>query len=520
MLLRGRGFEFDFEFEVKIQRLPSWALRLAPLLLLLLLTGCFPFSSGSGDEPTLLEAAVALGAGSERADTVWPGFSLVEEGFLLYEPGRAALLVGGAPPQGFVAVADSLLPPPLRGRTFSFEGALPGLDGGIDTRYAIGGVLTTAYPLGSSLSGTLAGMYHEAFHRYQQRAFADARVEGEGVPAGALTREFQALIEVERRMLARALQLEPGPARDSLVLGFLAVRHRRLDEAPQRVRDVERELERKEGSANLVGFGMAAATLGRERGRVVAAIGEYLTMPLDRFGSDPATQVMRWRAYGTGAAMGLLLDAKGAAWRGPLERGAGFDQLLADAYDADPAAFPALASRALAAFEYEGIRADVDEPAPASGELEAFYAMAPVRVVVEVVPRDSAADNPALSFNFSVGWRDRLFRRRAGISRPREGLTLIWRPTVLHTTNPAAAGFDLRVREHPVALAFAPGAEPDRIIVLLRNLPSVNGQRARTGAGDYPGGVMLEGDGFRLEAGRAATVTVVEPDSVHVRMGG
>lgn len=55
-----------------------------------------------------------------------------------------------------------------------------------------------------------------------------------------------------------------------------------------------------------------------------------LTRPLDEFpaGLDATWRLMRWRLYGTGAALGLILNRLHVPWRHKVQRGAGLDELL------------------------------------------------------------------------------------------------------------------------------------------------------------------------------------------------
>lgn len=413
-------------------------------------------------------------------------------------------------------MADSLLPPRLRGRTYARTGGLPGLEGGTDTGYRIDDLVTTAYAPTSSLDASLPALYHEVFHRYQRRTFDDVAGGEESVDPELLSREFLALARLERRMLARALELPTGAGLDALVRRFLAVRHRRLAGLPVDVREVERRMERREGSANLVGYQLTAVALGADPERVERAVREYLTIPLDRFGGSLSTQIIRWRAYGTGAAMGLLLDRKGVAWRRPVAEGASFDSLLAEAVAPDSAGSAALARDARAEFGYDELVDEADDvPTPAE-ELDAFHARAPARIVVEVLPRDPAAYEADVSFNFSSGFWDRLLGRRHGMSQPAEGLTLIWDPDIFHVTNPGEAGFDLRVEGRAVAMDSR--GEGARYVVMLPRLPEVDGRRPAPGSRAHPDGLELRGEGLLFRTGLAAEATVSAGDSIRVRI--
>lgn len=494
-----------------------------------------------------------MAAAPSGVDTIWPGYSPLEQGFLLYEPGEWALLVtSDPPPEGFAPVADSLLPRRLRGRAYEREGALPGLDGGVVPEYRIGDLSTTAVPPSEPLRSAVSTLYHEAFHRHQRTRFASSDA-GDVVSADVLTREFVAMIEVERRILARAVEHEGGPELDTLIGRFLAVREARLREAPPRAREVERALERREGTAHLVAFELTALSLDEDRGRVIDAVRTALDWRLRQFGGDRGTQVMHWRAYGTGAAMGVLLDRKGVEWREEVERGAALDQLLAASVseellvpgdpdatvsEADPDAREA-ADRdvrkaegreeadarlrsALEEFDFEEILAETGETPTVEDELEAFYALAPARLVVEVRPREPGAYRAPVSFNFSPGAEGRVDGRRTGMSRPRPGLTLVWSPQHLRTIDPERTGFDLRVEGRPVAVDAGDGAGDRSFVVLLPEAPGIRGEGGvpdgDAGSRRYPEGVTIDAEGVRYRTDLPTTVVAEDHDSVHVRI--
>lgn len=495
--------------------------RILPALLLLGPgTGCLPFVSGD-PAPTLVDGVRAVGEAPARVDSLWPGFVLRDRGFLLYEPGGGALLVTDeAAPPGFTAESD--VPASFRGRAYRSRGTPPGLEGGIDTRYRLGEILTTAYPLGSTLGASLVGLYHESFHAYQDERFAGDTVAEEHVPAELLTAEFAAMVEVERRMLSRALALSAEPEMDSemdsLLLSFLAVRRERLADLPPRVSAAERALERREGSANLVGYQLAVATLGAAPDQLTKAVDRYLTVDLGVFGGDPANQLLRWRAYGTGAAMGLLLDRRAEHWRRRLEAGVPFDSLLAESLGPDTRGSALVVAAALDEFGYERSLREAAAAPSSADEQRDFYRMAPVRLVIAVEPRDTAGYSARMSYNISRGLWDRLLRRRGGVSRPEAGLTLIWQVDLLHTSNPEEAGFALRVEGRPVAMDFRAARSLVAYTVLLPAMPRVQGDEPGAGVRHYPDGLVIEGAGMRFQTEHPVTLHVARPDSVVVRL--
>ncbi|HLL45279.1 MAG TPA: hypothetical protein VK399_01160, partial [Longimicrobiaceae bacterium] len=186
----------------------------------------------------------------------------------------------------------------------------------------------------------LAGHFHEAFHAYQSRRFNEAAgvKSGFGEPIAtsprAGTAEFAARAEIERRILAAALRTPSLDSLRPLLLGYLAVRHARSWGAPD-VQQVERAMELDEGTAGLVGYEAALLATDQPRARIPEVVVEReLGKPLAGMPEFPESdaRLMRWRMYGTGAALGLLLERLGRRdWRARAEAGSYLDVMLAHA---------------------------------------------------------------------------------------------------------------------------------------------------------------------------------------------
>lgn len=315
---------------------------------------------------------------------VWPGFWPDDQAFLVYEPEGDALLYSPVdPPAGYAPYQAA---PPDAGnawqeRLYWHEGVPDGLYGIFDTAYRVGETTATAVVLQPTLVATLRTLFHETFHAYQGRHF-----EGESGGFGyiapkTITAPIMAKAEVERSILKEALQARDRANLRELIREYLAVRASRTGEMPEKARDIERSVERSEGSAQLVGIQAAAAALADEPDAVSVEIEKWLTIPVSDLGGGLAEQMFRWRLYGTGAAIGLLLDRLGFEdWRERLERGASFEALLAEAVDFDAAARSGtIVERALHRFDYISLlrqarSRDVADPRPSFD--------APARVVV------------------------------------------------------------------------------------------------------------------------------------------
>jgi hypothetical protein len=229
--------------------------------------------------------------------------------------------------------------------------------------YPVGAAEATAVNLRSSLSETLAVLFHESFHGFQRDRFAafDRRPETGSwfIDPGAITPEFVARAVAEQRLLIEALQAGREPELVRAARAYLAARRQRTAAAPSAAREMEDALERIEGSATWIETRALAIVLDADDRRAGRYVREaYLAPALKRWPGSLQERVFRWRGYGTGAAIGLLLDRLEApGWRESLERGATFPDLLAKAVAFDSVSSPrSMARRALAEVDIGEIR--------------------------------------------------------------------------------------------------------------------------------------------------------------------
>jgi hypothetical protein len=177
-------------------------------------------------------------------------------------------------------------------------------------------------PLSDDPFTRLRLLAHESFHRIQR----DLGHEPADPMADHLDEEEGRLwLRLELRALARSLETggeeARAAARDALL--FRAARQSLFPGA----RDVERRLEAHEGMAEYTGVRFALNALGRSPSDVAPLVARF---------EDRPTYV-RSLGYGTGPALGLLLDRFRAGWREGLEPGPDLAGLLAAALDApDP----------------------------------------------------------------------------------------------------------------------------------------------------------------------------------------
>ena len=467
--------------------------------LIFLMTGIAACATTRGAPDPVLAVLSAAARADARVNAVWPGYRPFARGFIIFESDRGAWLVADQPP------ASPWLPvtsnePGLAGRLYHRPGMLPGLTGGIDTRYRVGEHHYPAVEMGAGIQQTLARLYHEAFHAYQDSTFGG--FTSEYFPADATTAEQIAGIELERRILAAAVQAQGAPA-DSLIAAFLAIRADRRSTLGDTARAVERMLERKEGTAHLVGYQAASAALGLDIDLAKQAVLEALQTDLERRGGDAASRYYRWRSYGTGAAMAMLLDRTGISWRPEVAAGAALDALLTRAAGVRPS--PELLAAARASFGFEELSAAATRIAPrrAADPIAEFLESASHRLVIEV--RGGSTYLPNMSFDAGS----------AGIATPHPGVILLASADRASTTNPA---FDLSVEKRPVLVDMRGAPAVSRIVVLLPEDARVDGAAASNVT--RPSGAIhrITGSGTEVVVRGGMEVVVGEHGVVTVRI--
>ncbi len=303
-------------------------------------------------DSTILNAAIAIARTASGVEQIWPRYRPKQGALALLRPPETILLVtSGRPPAGYAAVRERSLPRELRGRVYLRRGPLPNVDEhtfgtavalGTDTIWAVA-------PMGSDSSDffrKLEFYYHEHFHLAHQRggkfvetpeARRRARFGQPLVDPAHLTPKFATMAELERRMLSAALEIADVDSLRTHLRRYLAVRRERAGTLLDVV-EVERRMERDEGTAMYVGCKAAALATAAPLERAVACILKELERDLEKApkGPEADARLMRWRLYGTGGAIALLLDRLRPGWKPLVEQGMHLDQLLAQAVDFDP----------------------------------------------------------------------------------------------------------------------------------------------------------------------------------------
>ncbi len=431
---------------------------------------------------SLAERAIVLILDAPAAtNAVWPGFSLPDRNWLVYDSTGTYLVTKSVPPASFEP----------KGRWFFRAGAPPGLNGLLNPAYRLGDLTVTAIPARSSPENTASVLYHEAFHAFQSERF---RLSGPSLFAGStvantLTAELAAGIEVERRVLRDAIRA-PGVDGDQ-IREAVAVRAYRSAAGSSALLNAERAAEQHEGLAQYVEERSIALARRRSPRAADDAIAARLELRSSAISGSPDERLVRARAYGTGAAIGLLLDRLGVDWKLEAQTEA-LDRLLARHMTLEPERIPILAAEAYRRYGYDSMLASTDPP---WGDLRSFgendfAALAPYRLVLEIEPNVTAG----WSFSSAAG-------RPSGMHQPAPGVLLL--PFAERFTA-NGTGLSVTVTRRPVRLDV--GRKPGTITILLPEAPLLNGDRVVTGLDSTLTGLRIEATG----------VIVTMTDSVRV----
>jgi hypothetical protein len=300
-------------------------------------------------DPRLMRVVEVADHGAARAAGVWPGYRIPIEYIICNADGPTIVTTASPPPSKF-GQPLSISPSTTTGTTvYLYAEPPPGLDFVcLDLEYPVGQARLLAVPLIDSVYSltepvlaSLALLYHEAFHRYQDDHFAHTHGDTTyrpllepKIPLQIIqSQEFQRLARIERVLLADALAVvgKPNSLR-SILRNYLSARWKRMQLLAPEHRGAEPHNERKEGSANLVGYEAAhLVAQGTTEGVASLVIADLLATP--GFGGEDymSNGYREWHIYATGAAIGLVLGRLNIEWRQAMQDGATFEELLRSA---------------------------------------------------------------------------------------------------------------------------------------------------------------------------------------------
>ena len=421
----------------------------------------------SGKAPSIAEQSVAAILNAPAAtNAIWPGFSLPDRDWAVQDESGVYLVTKATPPDSFTA----------RGPWYFRQEPLPNFTAGFEMNYRLGDLRLLAARARPSVERTVALLYHESFHVFQKTWAGLANPVDYGSIQNLLP-AHAAGIEVERRVLRDAIR-SSGPI-EPFAQQALAVRARRASQVSGDFVQAERQAERNEGLAAYVDARSVALALGKSARTASDAVSQQLGIPMRTFGGSPDERLIRARAYGTGAAMGLLLDRLGIDWK---DRATSepLDRLLAEAVGTLE---PQAAEAAYRRYGYERLLKESPWGTLDVMSESAFDRLAPYRLVLDLPPGAQTGHSVSSA---------------AGMHRPAPRILLLPLVTRFSANHD---GVSVVIDERPVKL-IRPENEAGRTIVtvLLAEPPALDGKRVE------PGLDGMRSD-FRLE-GRGVTVTI------------
>jgi hypothetical protein len=337
-----------------------------------------PQALTAGDRLVLGRLGEALVLSRATSGKLWPGWGLEKFPILVFEPGRVAYLVNHpAPPADFVRLETKQ---PLLGSVFMKTGRDPRFTA--NTSIDLGGTPTACISYSTAPSEAdgvslkfVALVFHEAFHAMQNKVGKTGKgsVEAILMRYPDLNGENLALAQLEQMILFDLVRF--GDAADpQKVRQFLSVRQARVRSVGAEILRADRGIEYQEGIPTYLEVRLldeakkavaASPGLGRDDPYALGfsqapelKMGSYL-MRLLRFSSDPGAT--RDRGYGTGMALGLILDRLGVDWKSSVLTSEKYlDEFLADAVPLSADAAPASLAAAKKEYRYEEVLRTVE----------------------------------------------------------------------------------------------------------------------------------------------------------------
>lgn len=287
--------------------------------------------SPDSTDTALLKTAREVLRISNEAERFWPSYWNEFPPFILAESEKTVLLVThNEPPALFKPFCGDNFPEELKGISYVVRGEIPDLyasRGRLDLNYVVGKDTLTAVSIQETLPGTIEFFFHEAFHAFQRRVFPERdQVEPatREIYSSEKYREYDA---IERKLLSEIISLPPGKKSRNLLRAYFTIRQQRLLNISENARDAERELERTEGTAQLVSeYAGLFLTSTEEYDTLGSRIQHLLQSNYETAFNEQFRY--RNRLYGTGAAMAYTLDLYEINWQDQLLEGIFLDEIL------------------------------------------------------------------------------------------------------------------------------------------------------------------------------------------------
>lgn len=287
--------------------------------------------SPDSTDTALLKTAREVLRISNEAERFWPSYWNEFPPFILAESEKTVLLVThNEPPALFKPFCGDNFPEELKGISYVVRGEIPDLHasrGRFDLNYVVGKDTLTAVSIQETLPGTIEFFFHEAFHAFQHRVFPERDQVEPATREIYSSEKYQEYDTIERKLLSEIISLPPGKKSRNLLLAYITFRHHRLLNISENARDAERELERTEGTAQLVSEYAGLYLPSTEEDDTLGARIQHL---LQSNYENALNEQFRYRnrLYGTGAALAYILDLYNVNWQKQLLEGIFLDQIL------------------------------------------------------------------------------------------------------------------------------------------------------------------------------------------------
>lgn len=262
-------------------------------------------SAVAADTADAVQALNAFKEGCKRAEALWP--AQLCGPIVLVEPNTRAAVANQPDPAGKFQQQDGMF---VGEWPADMDVANTAMDWG-GTRWAV-----VMLPLSQDPFTRLQLLAHESFHRIQPELGFDM--------ADAMAQHLDELegrmwLRLELRALAQSLRSEGDKARDAAMdaLLFRRVRNAAFPGSGA----VERRLEGHEGLAEYTGVRFALDVTGVGLDEIARRVESF----------EKRTTYVRSLGYGTGPALGLLLDRYQPGWRRDVKAAPDLAQLLATA---------------------------------------------------------------------------------------------------------------------------------------------------------------------------------------------
>jgi hypothetical protein len=314
-------------------------------------------------------------------DSIWPGYNLSERPFMVYMPGKYALLFN------YPKNIDGFTPypadwPDLGTKVQFYGGQYKDLAGQLAFELSIDSVKVAAVPFMEKSEVDLFGfIVHENFHQFQFRAFGEIPWEREErYPIE--DKENTALAYLEMRLLMDALSSAYADKREQTeeyLRQFVAVRNYRWQKGDPFIARYEQGEEINEGTAKYVEIkGTALMRQPKYKSSLSGLTSPLsedfssISMPgyfLEDFqkritgNSISPEDVPRNRIYPVGSAQGFLLDYLRIDWKNQAQKAGEefiFAKLFKEYLGIDESQYDSLLTKAKKHYNYENVLASAD----------------------------------------------------------------------------------------------------------------------------------------------------------------